>query len=867
MNRNFNFVFFAVIVAFFYVQTFAVVDGTTGTPLGGVGSGSVKFCAHSGAFYSVETTPCALKDFQILTGANFQLYTNRGTAQVKTPLTAVVTNGKAADDAIYPIDTAYMGNIDNVTVSLLAFSPISFDSIPLMCLPYAFFEFKVTNTASTAVDAAVAFQIPTGSVPVFVAGKGIQSTGANALNRAVYASSTAAGAIISAGADNGFSTAGQCNNTPSGNLNKVSVKVSLAAQASATIRFVYAWYNGATITSSGYNIGPDRLYYTNLVTDAGSVADIGLAQFDRLRTNALQIATRMRGSNIPDWIKDQTLNSLCNLTTNTIYTKDGRHCFTEGEWNTNGTMDQMWHAREIMTMTVPSLAWKELEWWARTQKTDTAAGQIHHDMGAPAEKLWGWEQDANHPEYDYQPNCNPWVDLNIGFIVSVYEAYIATGDKTKLDFFWPYLKKAAQRILNQVKIYGNKQYPYTFETSLNTYDQPSNNLNPFNGGLSSSAYKIMTILADLYGETALKTTYQNAFDTSKISFQDRYLNNNFPTETRFIESIMAGQWLSFYLKFGQLYSKTAIDFGLSKAEAHYQGATKGLAFTARTYEEWAPYLLSHYGGLCLQTGKLNIWRSMQYDWYQRCYLDRNLVFNQPLDIPAMVITPKYLATDPSAYYQYISIPVLWRNYYSIIGYHRNKPAGELWLEPILPTEMNHTMQNAFYMSPEGFGNISYTEIGTNYRSQLITFKPDKPVEVSSLYLWDKASDSVEVKINGQKKPFTRIGQDYAKELKVDFNGTVGTSGITISVLYGADTSSTYSGYGKHLRMPLQSTILTCISNRVVFPQQYNGMIKLVTVYSIKGARIYRAIVKKESVDLHKDFGIPEGTYIVKVGVR
>jgi hypothetical protein len=47
----------------------------------------------------------------------------------------------------------------------------------------------------------------------------------------------------------------------------------------------------------------------------------------------------MRASSFPDWIKDHTLNSLCNLTTNSIYTQDGRHCFTEGMWDVNGTID------------------------------------------------------------------------------------------------------------------------------------------------------------------------------------------------------------------------------------------------------------------------------------------------------------------------------------------------------------------------------------------------------------------------------------------------------------------------------------------------------------------------------------------------
>lgn len=872
--------FFLGLTLLFAEQSFAAVDGTTGTPLGGVGTGCIKFCANNGTFQTVEITPPAMKDFQLLSNANFQLYTNRGgSIQTQSPLTAVVTNGRASDDALFPIDTAYMGVTNNIIVSLTAFSPICFDSVNLMSLPYAFFEFTLTNTAATAVDAAVAFQIPTGSVPVWVAGKGIQSTDANALNRAVYATSSTAGAVISAGSDNGFLTTGQCNNVPSGTTNKVVVKVNLAAQTTGTIKFVYAWYNGATLTYPGnnpwtgaaltYSIGPDRLNYTNLSTDAGSVADVGLTQFDRLRTNALSIASRMRASSLPDWIKDQTLNSLCNITSNTIFTKDGRHCFTEGQWNTNGTMDQMWHAREIMIMTVPDLAWKELEWWARTQKTDTAAGQIHHDMGAPTEWLWGWDSDANHPEYAYQPDCNPWVDLNVGFIISVYEAYIATGNKTKLDYFWPYVKLAGQRILKQVKTYGNTTYPYTFQTSLNTYDQPGLDLNPFNSSLSSVAYKILNELATIYGDNALKTTYQNALDTSKISFEKRYLTNNFPTATgRFTESILAGQWAAFYLKFGQLYSQTALDYGLSMQDSYYQPLSKGLGFTTITYEEWAPYLVSHYGGLRLQTGRTDLWRALQFDWYERNYLDRNLVFNQPLSIPTKVTSPTYLATSASVYNQYISVPVLWRNYYTIIGYHRNKPTGELWLEPILPAEVNHVMQDAFYMAPEGNGTISATETGNNYQSSLIIFKPDNPVVVSSIYVLDKSTDSVAVTVNGVKQSVTRLGTGYAKELKIAWSGTVTSAGITIVVAYGKDIVTGVKN--SRITIPQLAGVektFKCSGDRIIIPEAYRGKEKMVSVYTLSGVRICTSMIKGDVVNLRRDFGIPHGTYIVKVCIK
>lgn len=33
------------------------VDGTTGAPLGGIGTGAVKFCGNNGRFYFADATP------------------------------------------------------------------------------------------------------------------------------------------------------------------------------------------------------------------------------------------------------------------------------------------------------------------------------------------------------------------------------------------------------------------------------------------------------------------------------------------------------------------------------------------------------------------------------------------------------------------------------------------------------------------------------------------------------------------------------------------------------------------------------------------------------------------------------------------
>ena len=840
---------FQSVLALFSANVYGAVDGTMGTPLGGIGSGSVRFSGNKGNFFVARAAPCSMGDFQSLKNSGFMLFTDRnGAVQTSSHLRTAAINGHIDDDAIYPLYTTNLLGVNGVKVKLLAFSPLCFDSLDLMCLPCGLFEITVTNTEGTDVETAVAFQTSASSVPTVEPGKGLRT--GDAIEQAIYAASPEQEAVVSVGNDSGFYQTGQFNNTPDDSVAAVAVKLSIPANGVRTIRFVYSWYNKKD---------PDRYYYTNLVNNAGEAAEIGLTQFTRLRDNALEIVTRMRASNFPDWIKDHALNSLCNLTTNGIYTKDGRHCFTEGMWDVNGTLDQMWHARQIMIMMVPELEWKELEWWARTQKGDPA-GQIHHDMGNPMTELWGWD-DRLHPEYDFEPNCDDWVDLNCAFIISLYETFCATGDTARLNYFWPYVKKTAKRLIDQVNRYGDAAYRYTFTNTVNTYDQPGLDVNYYNSSISTPTFKILATLSGMYGDSSMQKTFQAAFEIGKNSFKEKYLTDNF-TAGRFTEALLAGQWLGFYLKLGQFYGQADIDYGLSVMDAYYQPLAKGIGFTTGSYEEWAPYLISHYGGLCLQTGRFEQWRALQYDWYERNYLNRNRVFNQELGIPSKVTSPVYMATDSSVYKQYISVPVLWRNYYTMLGYFRNRHTGELWLEPVIPPEMNGSIQNGFYMSPEGFGTISASETGNN---QMITFRPDKPITVTSIYLRNRSSsdsDSVQVVIDGVARPATRVGAGYARELKVDFSGTVDSTGIAVDV-YCENV-----GIRKGLRLPVERTmtdlLFTNVSGRFIVPSVWSEKKVAVALYSVKGELIARKTFEKRCIDIKKDFRVSNGMTIIKI---
>jgi Malectin domain/Ricin-type beta-trefoil lectin domain-like/beta-glucosidase 2, glycosyl-hydrolase family 116 N-term/Glycosyl-hydrolase family 116, catalytic region len=753
------------------------IDGTTGVPLGGWGTGSIKFWAARGTFSSVETTPALVNNFQTMPNTQLQLYTKQGgTVQTNSQLKATLSNGRYSDDAIFPVHSVNFGTTNGVSVNLTAFAAFNMTNVNDMTNPYAFYSFSVNNTTSSSVDTALAFQLGSSAntTDTYVSGKGFTTSTSVGIGHALYASSSDGSAIISAGNDNGFFTTGVLNNSVSGNVNKTAVKLTLPAHSTQTLKFVYAWYNAASNFPQSY-------YYVNNFANAAAVATYGLSQFTTLYNNATSFVTRMRGSNIPIWFTNYTVNSLATLVNNSVYTKDGRLSYGEGNgFGTYGTMDQMWLARQVISEFFPSLAYQELEFWARTQRS---TGQIHHDNQSNPGVLVAWD-DTTHSDYRV---IDSWVDLNVGFIVGVYETYIATNTTSELSYFWPYVQKAGQRILDQVTTYGNKTYPYTFDGTGSSYDAGGNS-DIYNAGISADAYEIMAKLAGIEGNTSLQTTYNNAFTTVNQSFTQRYLNNNFlACSNGYCENALAGAWLASFLGFGQLYPTANLNYGIQQLTNYYNPLSNGMG-TGSGYGTWQPYLIDHYGGLLQETGQSDLWYAMASDLVNRKFLDRDHVFNQGLGLFPQQ-TSLTFATSIDGAWGYLSIPAIWRDYSTLVGYHRNAQSGELWVEPNLPSAMNHQLTNALFLSPEGPGTISAQQSGNLSQNQTLKVTSDNAITVKTLYVKDTAAASVIVTVNGVNQSFTRIGTGYSKELQIPWSGTINASGITIQVTYASSSGT------------------------------------------------------------------------------
>jgi len=760
----------SILFFLFNVYLFGKTDGTTGIPLGGIGTGAVKYNAGSGTFAANFRTPTRNGDYRALSQTQFQLFTQRGDSILTYDLLKAMHNsGRMDDDAVFPLHRVNFGELNDVSTTMTAYMPYDPDSVSMMLHPCAMFEFTIENLESSAVECALAFQINTPVIPTALEDTGFVADNGTLLELCLVGDFPDGTGDLSYGNDSGFFTSGLCDNDLSDTTNRLALRVSLAPSETRRVRFVLSWYRP---------YGLEYYQYTNIWGNSKEVSVSALGDFDTFKEIAEELVTRMRSSNLPEWLIDQTLNSTINLVNNSVYFQDGRYCHTEGQWSPEGTMDQMWHSRQIYTMINPQLAWQELEWWARTQHVVSYTGQIHHDFGTNFDYV-GWD-DTEHSDYR---DIYEWVDLNCGFIISVYETFIATADEDKLSYFWPYVKNAGQRVLDQVDLYGSSEYPYTFESSLSSYDAGGNSQG-YNTGLSVVAYQIMIYLAGIMEEPAIDSIYQDAFDTAVTNFESKWLDNTYPA-ANFCESVLGGPWIANFLKMDPFWEKQKLDYLYNTIVNYYDPLSQGMGLPGGSYSEWQPYLVGHLGGYSLQINRSNIWLALQRDMYERNYLNRNLVFNQQLGIPPEVSSPTWIATSALGTNQYISIPVLWRNYYNMAGYHHNRYSGELWLEPRLFDSLDHQLQDALVITPEGYATVSYNTYGDSYQNQEIVFEPDQSMDVSAIYVWDLYSDSLNsidmVRVDGVDTDYSRTGSGDLAHLKLDCAGTITSAGITIRI--------------------------------------------------------------------------------------
>lgn len=842
------------IITTFFCQSIWALSGTGGTPLGGMGTGYVKFDGQkfrvsgklppAAADHAKNTSGSS--DEKQITSSGFSFFV-KGTA--KTQLKA------ATEDAKCPLQIADFGTIEGIKFTLNAFGPYlpgeGKENYQLATSPLALFDITAENSGTEAIEAAVAMEFANGGLlggansgKVESGNKAISFTGSTD-NAYLAVDCDGASATFSAGAAGTFSTDGKLADAD-GNL--VAAKCNIPAGGKVHFKFVLAWYR---------DYGSEDYYYHNFYANSKEAATFGLSKFDAVRDGITSFVSRLMASNFPDWYKDRLLNNTYPLVHNSVCAKDGRTAFWEGNYGIIGTIDQGQHAAVFYSFNWPSVQWHELQYWARQQKKgNNNNGQIHHDFNEGKmsfsagntnnnRNLKAWNDDT-HADYFWFPNTDSWADLNCMFIFKAYELMLATGDKDSLQKSWPALKKSAQRLLSQC---GSSKIPLE---SHSTYDRCQSagtncSLTPeYNGSLTIATFSAVAEMAKFLGESATATEYTGHAEAAKTAFKQKYSNSpDFGLKAstsgsgRFPESHVAGYaWANYFC----LDPIMDTDF-ITKTMDRMRSTQKSGG--VRANGEWIFYCVDHYGGAEIAINKpddgLYI-HKLDYDYYYK-------------QVPKMVYWQSLQEGDGNSHKDsYMTAPTVWHSYFQFCGYMIDNANNRLWIRPRVPSDMNGKITNALLLNPKSLGTLDYDENGDDATgvTQTITVKYDSPVTIKELVLKNNTGiDAPFVSISGVSNPTIKAeGTDPEKNIRVTLASPIqiGPTGVKILVSKKAVSIENTRWFSTAVPLSINSSRL-CPGNFLHFSVNTAGMVTM-ELLSINGAKIGTILSQNFSAGNH-----------------
>jgi hypothetical protein len=718
------------IFGLFAVTNLWALASTTGSPIGGFGTGYIKYNARNGQFAAVvkvmPAASLAANEFGKYQSSScgFHFSVN-GAGKLKA-----ATN---SEDAKMPVYYADYGAFSDVTFKLTAFGPF----IPgrndlydqLAHSPLACFDIAATNSTTADINnVAVALEFSnqaSGGGNLLGGANTGAADGANAItwagaeNGYMIVTCDMAGATTSAGDIGSFLTTGDLT-TGSGNI--VAAKCTIPAGATAHFKFIISWW---TLWRNSTRGNEDHWYH-NFYTDSKSAATFGMSHYDEIYAGATSIVNRTVASNFPDWYKDRLLNNLYPMVHNSVVAKDGRSAFWEGKYPIIGTIDQAEHASLWYCFNWPQNQWRELQYWARQQHQEASfLGQIHHDFNGPAISTWNYSNtDSNHfmyawdnyahQDYWYQPDTKNWGDLQAMLIFKAYELMLGDANKDSLTRYWPAIKRASDRMIIQC---GSKHL--AADNVRSTYDDGTSTP-VYCASVQLAAWLAIVEMAKWLGDDSTAARVQSWYTLARAEFAPRFNTAKFCTGAPKSEGDIAGYSWARYFCFPAIMDSDVIVSGCNNLWNYYSKQS-GRARLG----QWHFYAYDHWGGAAIGIGnpdtamQVNKW---DYDYYY--------TGNPPY------VHWQDLQSTNNSYASYMTGPCVWRGLFQMCGYLLDNAFHRLWIRPTVPSEMNKKIINAPLINPRGWGTLNYDEnyVEASMRFQNISVAFDSLTEVDTLIL-------------------------------------------------------------------------------------------------------------------------------------
>ncbi|MBD3319573.1 MAG: hypothetical protein GF350_00585 [Chitinivibrionales bacterium] len=840
---------FCLGVLIFHSMLFAY-PGTGGAPLGGMGTGYIKFDATTGSF---KRGGCPHEEHMPGGRPGYREWDNNSAfhfyVKVGDSISALEKVSSTTEDAKIPLYTADFGSIQKVNVTLQAFAPLNSGDEKLSSLPLAFFEFFAENTNSTQAEVAVAFDFDNnfgGTGPSHVE-NGITWTGDN--NVCVLADYSIHGQATSGQSKADFFEDGLLDNSD-GNI--LASKIVIPAGVTASVRFVAAWHLRWEYTNDFRKYHGEGYYYYNHFDSSSAVARYGIENFEQIRNSALEVVDRTTAVNLPSWYTDRLLNNLYPLIHNAQMAEDGRVAFIEGKYNIIGTIDQQGHAQIPMSFMWPGHNWRQMEFWARTQYQSPAdlVGQIHHDFnGMKTSYLCQWD-DWQHDDYPYGGDKTTWADLNAMFIISVYEIFLATGDKEKLDSLWTAVTNTAGRIIRMCRPQRAPADSYLPYGTHSSYDRHGG-MDLYNSSLVLVAYAAMSEMALAMGDSVKGEEWSSVFSQAKTQFKERFTSENgFGSQEHHLAGYPFARSLGLPSIVDDSIAHAAFD---SMYSAYDNGNSTGF---------WHFYTVGHFADLGIAIGETDKGLQNHHADFLEYYQDKpHLIHWQDLD-------------HEDGYYSYMTAPVVWRSLLLITGYLFDNYNKRLWIRPSLPSSVNKHLTNAPLVLPGNWGTLDYYENeNSGVFSQRIEVSWKNPVECREIVLknpLEQTGPHVVVKQGAVEKSCSVVtggsGHDAVIRITLDSPILIDNSGIEISVNASPTPSQNSPAETYHARQALEQVQIDYPF--VILPAPAKLRIDLIALNGKKvltaNSKMYTAGKTKIKLPESGANVLPAGFYVLRI---
>jgi uncharacterized protein (DUF608 family) len=686
---------------------------------------------------------------------------------------------------------AQTGMLDNV--ALECFSPICAGDNKNSSLPVAIYNFTITNSGATTDTAAIALSNGANAT-VIREGSGVAGIKSGTVCVMVDAAKSDPGDSVTCGntaAD--FTADGLLNNGAAGILAK---RVIVGPQSSATITFCVSWTN----VNNGY--------YRTFFTDAQVLATYGRDSAAVLKAKVDSWHNKILNSNLPDWLKDLTINCCHVYNSMTDWVTPNTYGMAESmSSGLYGTNDQAYHASFALPIFAPDAEWSQVSRMAGAQQ---ASGLFMHQ---------------------YSGGDGVRVDVGQKFILEVYRDYQWTGNTTQLNARYANISSA----IAGVHAEDNNGDGLTDDSSMITYDNPywdgwNIPSKVYDNELYLGALKAAAQAASVHGSSADSTKYIGYYNTTSQSFEransTTYGNSGYWDSTRTSNSgrrgyysgssdinvangkavwdgTFCGQWFADVCGLGPLHPEGRIESALNfindaclnqsnppsyalmmaYPDVNCTGAAPSGTFFNGEGTPYCTYGSYPAGDLCAAFGHNCpdiAMRALQSFW-NITFSKYKRVYNVPC---------KFNTAGQGADWgidRYMNPPACFAALFGITGFSIDVNAKIMRLKPSLPTSTVYRMDSLVagpLMNPLSCGTLDFRKDPATSGQHLFV-KFDAPMQFNKIYVKKMGTQKVAVTKQGADVPATiAVNTADTSEYQISFGSTLAIDNAGVSIVVG-----------------------------------------------------------------------------------